>query len=39
MGNAGGPNLIYLENGKKDFNTAYDSIIRYNGHWPANTTP
>lgn len=39
MGNAGGPNLIYLENGKKDFNTTYDSIIRYNGNWPANTTP
>ena len=39
MGNAGGPNLIYLENGKKDLNLTYDSIIHYNGHWPASTTP
>lgn len=39
MGNAGGKNLIFLKNGKKDLNLVYDSMISYVGHWPDNSTP
>jgi len=40
LGNADGKNLIYLKNGKKEFNLpVQDSIISYNGHWPVGTTP
>jgi len=37
MGNAGGTNLIYLNNGKSDFKTLYDSISSYDGHWPSKS--
>ncbi|MFM9945809.1 MAG: FG-GAP-like repeat-containing protein [Bacteroidia bacterium] len=39
MGNADGKNIIFLKNGKKDFNLTQDSIISYDGHWPKNSTP
>jgi len=39
MGNAGGSNLIYLKNGKKEFNTKLDSMVWYEGHWPSSNTP
>ncbi len=39
MGNAGGKNVIFMKNGKKEFNLPDDSIISYIGHWPANSTP
>lgn len=38
MGNYGGKNLMYLENGKANLGLKRDSIISYTGHWPANTT-
>lgn len=37
MGNAGGTNLIYLNNGKSDFKTLHDSISSYDGHWPSKS--
>ena len=39
MGNAGGNNLIFLKNGKSDLKLKFDSMISYDGHWPANSTP
>lgn len=39
MGNAGGKNVIFMKNGKKEFNLAIDSIIAYDGHWPAKDVP
>ncbi|MCB9251245.1 MAG: T9SS type A sorting domain-containing protein [Flavobacteriales bacterium] len=39
MGNAGGDNLIFLKNGKKEFNLDQDSMISYIGHWPQNSDP
>ena len=38
MGNAGGKNLIFLKNGKKEFGLSIDSIIGYDGHWPKGGT-
>ncbi len=38
MGNAGGKNLIFLKNGKKDFGLSVDSMIGYDGHWPKGNT-
>jgi hypothetical protein len=39
MGNADGENVIFLKNGKKEFNLSQDSMISYEGHWPAASTP
>lgn len=36
LGNAGKSNILYLKNGKKDYNLLYDSIIAGDGHWPSN---
>jgi hypothetical protein len=39
MGNADNKNLIFLKNGKKDLGMTLDSIIAFDGYWPAGTTP
>ncbi len=39
MGNADGKNLIFLKNGKKEYNLKQDSMISYVGNWPTGTTP
>lgn len=38
LGNAGKTNVMFLKNGKKDFNLMYDSIIDFDGYWPSANT-
>lgn len=39
MGNADGKNMIFLKNGKKDFDKKLDTMIAFEGHWPQGTIP
>ena len=38
MGNGDGQNIIFLKNGKKEFNKTIDTMIAYDGRWPKGST-